>query len=125
MLKEVLKKLGIEFAEDISDEDAKNLIEESIDAKDTQISQLESEKDSLSKSNEELTASVEGYKGSAEKLEKELADTKVELASTRGKLEQVTDMYKEQFTKDSNMQEPVKDNDTLHNDVLQQILDTK
>ena len=126
MLKEILKKLGVEFAEDISDEDAKRLIDEQIDAKDTHISQLESEKETLSKDNQELTTSVEGYKSSEEKLSKELSETKVELVSVKGKLEQVTEMYKEQFTKDPNVtQETPKDNKDLHDDVLQQILDTK
>lgn len=99
MLKEILKKLGVEFAEDISDEDAKSLIEQQIDAKDEHITNLEAEKETLSKSNEELTASVEGYKSSEEKLNKELSDTKTELSTTKGKLEQVTDMYKEQFSR--------------------------
>ena len=117
MLKEILKKLGVEPAEDISDEDAKRLIEEQIDAKDTQISNLESEKETLSKSNEELTASVEGYKSSEEKLNKELSETK-------GRLSQVTEMYKEQFTKDPEQQESVKEDKTLQNDVLQQLLDS-
>lgn len=118
MLKEILKKLGVEPVEDISDEDAKRLIEEQIDAKDTQISTLESEKETLSKSNEELTASVEGYKSSEEKLNKELSETK-------GRLNQVTEMYKEQFTKNPDEQEVATKSDTeLRNDVLQQILDT-
>ena len=99
MLKEILKKLGVEFAEDISDEDAKSLIEQQIDAKDEHITNLESEKETLSKSNEELTASIDGYKSSEEKLNKELSDTKTELSTTKGKLEQVTDMYKEQFNR--------------------------
>lgn len=100
MLKEILKKLGVEPTEDLSDEDAKRLIEEKIDEKDTQISNLESEKDSLSKSNEELTTSVEGYKSSEEKLNKELTETKEKLTNTEGRLSQVTEMYKEQFEKD-------------------------
>lgn len=126
MLKEILKKLGVEPAEDLSDEDAKRLIDEKIDAKDTQISTLESEKDALSKSNEELTASVNGYKSSEEKLNKELSETKSELATTKGKLEQVTEMYKEQFTKSPDEQDvKTKSEKELENDVLQQILDTK
>ena len=100
MLKEILKKLGVEPTEDLSDEDAKRLIEEKIDEKDTQISNLESEKDSLSKSNQELTTSVEGYQSSEEKLNKELTETKEKLTNTEGRLSQVTEMYKEQFEKD-------------------------
>lgn len=122
MLKEILKKLGVDPAEDLSDEDAKRLIDEQIDAKNTQISELESEKDSLSKANEELTASVNGLKSSEEKLSKDLSDTQTELNVTKGKLEQVTDMYKEQFTKDPNQQEEIKANDIDPDDVLQQII---
>lgn len=124
MLKEILKKLNVEFAEDISDEDAKRLIDEKLDEQEQHISSLESEKDSLSKANEELTTSVEGYKSSEEKLTKELSETKTELATTKGKLEQVTDMYKEQFTKDPEQQESVKEDKQLHDDVLQQLLDS-
>lgn len=122
MLKEILKKLGVDPAEDLSDEDAKRLIDEQIDAKNTQISELESEKDSLSKANEELTASVNGLKSTEEKLTKDLSDTQTELNVTKGKLEQVTDMYKEQFTKDPNQQEEVKGNDIDPDDVLQQLI---
>lgn len=118
MLKELLKKLGVEYPEDISDEDAKVLIEEQIVAKDTQISNLEAEKETLSKSNEELTTSVEGFISSQEKLNKELSETK-------GRLSQVTEMYKEQFTKNPDEQEIIiKSEVELKNDVLQQILDT-
>lgn len=118
MLKDILKKLGVEYAEDISDEDAKALIEQTIDEKDKHITTLESEKQALSESNQELTTSVEGYKSSQEKLDKELSETK-------GKLAQVTEMYKEQFTKDPEQQEvTVKDDKALKDDVLQQILDT-
>ena len=126
MLKNILKKLGVDPAEDISDEDALRLIDETIEAKDKHIEELESEKTSLSESNQELTTSVEGYKSSVEKLEEDLSETKSKLANTEGKLEQVTEMYKEQFTKDPNQQdEQVKDDTALKNDVLQQILDTK
>lgn len=117
MLKEILKKLGVEYAEDISDEDAKALIEQKIDEKDNHITNLESEKQALSDANQELTTSVEGYKSSQEKLDKELSETK-------GKLAQITDMYKEQFTKDPEQQEASKDDKALKDDVLQQILDT-
>lgn len=126
MLKEILKKLGIEYEEEISDEDAKRLIEESIDGKNEHISTLESERDSLSQEKQELTASVEGYKSREETLSKELSETKVELVSAKAKLEQITDMYKEQFTQDPEKQEvATKDDKNFENDVLQQIIDTQ
>lgn len=126
MLKEILKKLGVDFAEDISDEDAQRLIDEEIGKKDEHITTLESEKEALSKSNEELSTSVEGYKSSEEKLNKELSDTKTELVTTKAKLEQITEMYKDQFTKDPNEIEVVViDDKKMASDVLQQILDTK
>lgn len=113
MLKEILKKLGVEPTEDLSDEDAKRLINEKIDEKDTQISKLESEKNTLSKSNEELTASVDGYKSSEEKLNKELSETKEKLTNTEGRLSQVTEMYKEQFEKDPETVVEDKGNKTI------------
>lgn len=113
MLKEILKKLGVEPTEDLSDEDAKRLINEKIDEKDTQISKLESEKNTLSKSNEELTASVDGYKSSEEKLNKELSETKEKLTNTEGRLSQVTEMYKEQFEKDPDTVVEDKGNKTI------------
>lgn len=126
MLKELAKKLNIDFDEKISDEELKNLIENKIDEKDTTISTLESEKDSLSKSNEELTASVDGYKSSEEKLNKELSETKTELTSTKGKLEQITELYKEKFTSDSgDKDQNTKTEKELENDVLAQILNAK
>ena len=125
MLKDILKKLGVEHEEDISDEDAERLIGETIDAKNTRISELETEKETLSKDKEELTTSVEGYKSREENLSKELSDTKTELATTKGKLEQVTDLYKENFTKDSNEQDKNLDDKKFGDDVLQQVLDTK
>lgn len=125
MLKDILKKLGVDPAEDLTDEDALRLINENIEAKDKKIQDLESEKSGLSESNQELTTSVEGYKSSVEKLEKDLSETKTKLANTEGKLEQVTGMYKEQFTKDPNQQDTTKEVEALRDDVLQQILDTK
>lgn len=119
MLKEILKKLGVEFAEDISDEDAKNLIDSELDKKEKHITDLETEKTELSESNQELSASVEGLKADKEKLDKELSVTK-------GKLEQVTEMYKEQFSKSPDEQEvTVKTEEDLHDDVLQKIIDVK
>ena len=124
--KELAKKLNIDFDEKISDEELKNLIENKIDEKDTTISTLESEKDSLSKSNEELTASVDGYKSSEEKLNKELSETKTELTATKGKLEQITGLYKEKFTSDSSEKDQnTKTEKELENDVLAQILNAK
>lgn len=126
MLKEIIKHLGLEPKEDDTDEQMRDIICEVLDSRNTQISTLESDKDALSKSNEELTASVEGYKSREEKLEKELSETKTELANVKGKLEQVTEMYKEQFTKDSDdIDESSKSDKDLENDVLQKILDTK
>ena len=126
MLRELAKDLGIEVTEDMSDEDIKQLINDKIAEKDTQISNLESEKDTLSKANEELTTSVEGYKSSEEKLTLELSETKTKLTTTEAKLEQVTELYKEHFTQDSDKQEIItKSEKELKDDVLQQILDTK
>lgn len=125
-MEKILQKLGIEISEDMTAEEVENLITNKIDEKEQHISQLESEKESLSKSNEELTASVEGYKASEEKLNKDLSETKEKLILTEGKLSQITELYKENFTKDPNSQEqPVKEDKDLHNDVLQQLLDTK
>lgn len=122
----LLQKLGIEVTEGMTPEEVENLIESKIDEKEQHISELESEKESLSKSNEELTASVEGYKASEEKLNKDLSETKEKLILTQGKLSQITELYKENFIKDPNMQEqPVKEDKDLHNDVLQQLIDTK
>ena len=127
MLKEILKKLGVEPTEDLSDEDAKRLIEEKIDEKDTQISNLESEKNTLSKSNEELTTSVEGYKSSEEKLNKELTETKEKLTNTEGRLSQVTEMYKEQFEKDpeQTVKEEKGDKSIKPFDILDALLGSK
>ena len=125
-MEKILQKLGIEITEGMSPEEVDNLIETKIDETQQRISQLESEKESLSKSNEELTASVEGYKASEEKLNKDLSETREKLILTEGKLSQITELYKENFTKDPNIQDqPVKEDKDLHNDVLQQILDTK
>ena len=127
MLKDILKKLGVEPTEDLSDEDAKRLIEEKIDEKDTQISNLESEKNTLSKSNEELTTSVEGYKSSEEKLNKELTETKEKLTNTEGRLSQVTEMYKEQFEKDpeQTVKEEKGDKSIKPFDILDALLGSK
>ena len=107
MLKEILKKFNVEIPEEATDEEVEQILEEHLNEKNTQIQNLESEKDALSKEKEELSASVEGHKSTEENLTKELSDTKTELATTKGKLEQVTEMYKEQFTKDPN--EPKED----------------
>lgn len=119
MVKELLEKLGIEHGEEITDEEAEQLITEHID-------NLKTERDSLSQTNQELSASVEGEKADKEKLASELSEAKTELASTKGKLEQVTEMYKEQFNQnpDDKQDEP-KDDKKLGDDVLQMILDSK
>lgn len=118
MLKDILKKYGIECSDEITDEEAEQKLTEHIDA-------LASEKDSLSQTNQELSASVEGEKADKEKLANELSETKTELASTKGKLEQVTEMYKEQFNQNPDKQDEPKDEKKLGDDVLQMILDSK
>ena len=118
MIKELLEKLGIVHSEEITDEEAEKLLTEHID-------NLKTERDSLSQTNQELSASVEGEKADKEKLASELSETKTELASTKGKLEQVTEMYKEQFNQNPDKQEEPKDNKKLGEDVLQMILDSK
>lgn len=118
MVKELLQKLGIEHSEEITDEEAEQLITEHID-------NLKTERDSLSQTNQELSASVEGEKADKEKLANELSETKTELASTKGKLEQVTEMYKEQFNQNPDKQDEPKDDKKLGEDVLQMILDSK
>lgn len=116
MLKDILKKLGVE-PEDKSDEELEKLINEQIDAKDEHITTLEEEKDSLSKSNQELSASVEGLKADKEKLDKDLSVTK-------GQLDQITGLYKENFTKPVETQESDKKVAKLTNDVLQLIYES-
>lgn len=120
MDKEFIKSLGIEVSdeEELSEEKAQELIKNKLAEKDEHINSLESEKETLSKSNEELSASVEGLKADKEKLDKELSEK-------NGRLSQITEMYKEHFTRDPEKQEDVKDDKELHDDVLQQILDTK
>lgn len=118
MVKELLQKLGIEHSEEITDEEAEKLLTEHID-------NLKTERDSLSEANQELSASVEGEKADKEKLAHELSETKTELASTKGKLEQVTEMYKEQFNQNPDKQDESKDDKKLGEDVLQMILDSK
>ena len=118
MVKELLQKLGIEHSEEITDEEAEQLLAE-------HIVNLKTERDSLSQTNQELSASVEGEKADKEKLANELSETKTELASTKGKLEQVTEMYKEQFNQNPDNQDEPKDDKKLGDDVLQMILDSK
>lgn len=119
-LKDILISLGIEFdaESELNPEAYENTILE-------HINNLEKEKETLSQANQELSASVEGEKADKEKLAQELSETKTELASTKGKLEQVTEMYKEHFSKDPEEDEETKDDKKLGNDVLQMILDTK
>jgi len=120
MLKDILKKYGIEHSDEITDEEAEEKLTEHIDA-------LASEKDSLSQTNQELSASVEGEKADKEKLANELSETKTELASTKGKLEQVTEMYKEQFNRNPE-EKTDKTEEIAKNaeaDVLQMLIDVK
>lgn len=116
MLREILKKLGVEPEEDKTDEELLELINQQIDAKDEHITTLEEEKTTLSKSTEELTASVEGLKADKEKVDKELSETK-------GRLNQVTEMYKEQFTKPIEEEDVNKKVDKVTTDVLQLLVD--
>lgn len=111
MDKELLEKLGIEVTEEMSEEDIKKAVTDKIDEKDKHITELEDEKKKLSEDNQELTASVEGHKSTEEKLSKDLEETKSKLSQTEGKLEQVTSMYKEQFSsssKETQNEEPSK-----------------
>ena len=62
MLKELAKELGIEVTDEMTDEEVAELIKQKNNEKDEHITTLESEKETLSKSNEELSASVEGEK---------------------------------------------------------------
>ena len=118
MLKDLLTALKIEHTEEVTDEEAEQLITE-------HINNLESEKETLSTSNQELSASVEGEKAEKAKLEEQLSEAKHELATTKGKLEQVTEMYKEQFSKGPEEDEETKTEKELGNDVLQMLLNTK
>lgn len=124
MDKELLEKLGITVTEEMSEEDIKKAVTEKLDEKDQHITQLEDDNKRLSEDNQALTTSVEGYKSSEEKLSKELEETKTKLSSTEGKLEQVTSMYKEQFTKspdeDAHKEEPKKN---LEFDVMKALTD--
>lgn len=129
----VLQSFGltVENIDEMSDEELQKMIDEHVKEKEEHIKTLETEKETLSKSNEELTASVEGEKADKEKLDKELSDLRLdkqkvdkELSETKGRLSQVTDMYKEQFSKAPEEQATVKD-DKVINDTLQFILDAK
>lgn len=116
----VLESFGltVENIDEMSDEDLQKMIDEHVKEKDEHITKLEEEKNALSKTAEELTASVEGLKAEKEKADKELTETK-------GRLSQVTEMYKEQFSK------PVEEQDTkvkpekLTNDVMQMLIDAQ
>ena len=117
-IKQLLQDLGIEHDDEVTDEQAEELLK-------THISNLQTEKDNLSKDKEELTASVEGLKSSEENLSKELSEVKTKLTSSEAKLEQITELYKDNFTKDADtQQEEPKSNKAFGDDVLQQILDT-
>lgn len=124
MDKELLEKLGITVTEEMSEEDIKKAVTEKIEEKDQHITQLEDDNKRLSEDNQALTTSVEGYKSSEEKLTKELDETKTKLSTTEGKLEQVTSMYKEQFSKsadeESQKEKPKKN---LEFDVMRALTD--
>ena len=116
----VLQSFGltVENIDEMSDEDLQKMIDEHVKEKDEHITNLEAEKETLSKSAEELSASVEGIKAEKEKVDKELAETK-------GRLNQVTEMYKEQFSKPVEEQELTKKEKVVVNDALQFILEAK
>lgn len=123
MDKELLEKLGIEVTEGMSEEDIKKAVTEKIDEKDKHITELEETNKQLSEDNQALTTSVEGYKSSEEKLNKELEETKTKLSNTEGKLEQVTSMYKEQFTGSSDDEVQTRQtNKQLENDVMDKLI---
>lgn len=124
-MNKLIEHFKIELPEGITEGELEDLILEKITEKDTQISQLESERDSLSKDKEELTTTVEGLNSEKENLSKELTETKTKLATTEGKLEQVTGMYKEQFIKDSDTPEVEKVTDKVSNDVMEMLIDSK
>ena len=123
----ILQAIGLEVVniDELSDEEIEKMVNDELNKKSEHINSLESEKETLSKSNEELTASVEGYKSSEEKLNKELSEMKEKLTATEAKLDQITGLYKENFTKAPEEQEEPKSNKELGDDVLQVILDTK
>lgn len=126
MLKEILKKFNVEVPEEATDEEVEKILEDHLNDKNTKIESLESEKTTLSEEKEALNSTVEGLNTDKENLTKELTDTKTKLASTEGKLEQVTNMYKEQFTKDTNEPEvDTKSAEDLKGDVMQMIIGSK
>ena len=125
MDKELLEKLGIEVTEEMSEEDIKKAVTDKIDEKDKHIAELEDEKKKLSEDNQELTASVEGHKSTEEKLSKDLEETKSKLSQTEGKLEQVTSMYKEQFSSSSKETQNEEPNKKLVFDVMEALTEIR
>ena len=125
MDKELLEKLGIEVTEEMSEEDIKKAVTDKIDEKDKHITELEDEKKKLSEDNQELTASVEGHKSTEEKLSKDLEETKSKLSQTEGKLEQVTSMYKEQFSSSSKETQNEEPNKKLVFDVMEALTEIR
>lgn len=114
----VLQSFGltVENIDELSDEDLQKMIDEHVKEKDEHITNLEAEKETLSKSAEELSASVEGLKAEKEKVDKELSETK-------GRLNQVTEMYKEQFSKPVEEQDIKEKTNKVTNDVMQLLID--
>ena len=125
MDKELLEKLGIEVTEEMSEEDIKKAVTDKIDEKDKHITELEDEKKKLSEDNQELTASVEGHKSTEEKLSKDLEENKSKLSQTEGKLEQVTSMYKEQFSSSSKETQNEEPNKKLVFDVMEALTEIR
>lgn len=118
MLKDILIKLGVEPEGDKTDEELEELINAQIDAKNEHITNLEAEKETLSKSAEELSASVEGIKAEKEKVDKELTETK-------GRLSQVSEMYKEQFNRPVEEQDIKEKTTKVTNDVMQLLINAR
>jgi len=116
----VLESFGltVENIDEMSDEDLQKMIDDHVKEKDEHITNLEAEKTNLSALNEELTASVEGLKAEKEKLGNELSVTK-------GRLDQVTEMYKEQFTKPVDEPDVKKVNEKVTTDVMQLLIDAQ
>lgn len=127
-LKKVLESFGLTVVDldNLSDEDLQKMIDEKVNQDKEHITQLESEKKTLSEEKEALTTSEAGYKAREENLTKELDETKTKLVSAESKLEQITSMYKEQFTKDPNEQPVIKTESKIDSfDIMQALIGSK
>lgn len=117
--KELLEKLEISSEEELSDEQTDELIINKFTELNEHITTLQAEKDALSNDKQELSTSVEGYKSREETLSKELDEVKHKLSNTEGKLDQVTSMYKEQFSKEPEKEEVKPESSINSFDILQ------